>query len=128
MNDESTVTELLELERRRGRALVKRDRDELEAIFADELIHIHSTGNVMNKAQLMQYVMQVLQFLDVQRGDLAVKVYGYVGVMTGKMNTRMQLLGKSEPIDAEHWVTQVWVKRGSTWTQTNFHSVRAAAG
>lgn len=127
MSDEASSAEVMALEARRGAALVARDRAALDALFPDELVHIHSTGNVMNKDELMHYVMQVLQFLDVTRSELKVRVYGQVAVMTGKMNTRMKRVDKPEPVSAESWVTQVWVKRGSSWVQTNFHAVRAAA-
>jgi len=126
MSNEAVIDTLVELERRRGAALVARDATVLESLFPEDLLHIHSTGNVMNKTELMHYVMQVLQFLEVKRSDLQVRMHGDVAVMTGKMQTRMQRVDKPEAVSAESWVTQVWVKRAGTWVQTNFHAVRAA--
>lgn len=127
MSEQADITAVTELEQRRGAALVSRDQALLDSLFPDDLVHIHSTGNVMNKPELIQYVMKTLQFLDVQRSDLSVRLHGNVAVMTGKMKTRMQRVDKPDPVEAESWVTQVWVKRAGKWVQTNFHAVRAAA-
>ena len=41
---------ILEIERRRRAALVAVDLDELERLFAEDLIHVHSTGMTHTKA------------------------------------------------------------------------------
>jgi ketosteroid isomerase-like protein len=127
-SEQQMTADLIELERRRGEALIGRDAATLEALMAADLVHIHSTGTVMNKAQLMDYVMTVLQFLELERSELKVQVYGNVAVMTGRMRARMQRADKPEPVSAESWVTQVWVRQAHGWVQSHFHSVRAASG
>jgi ketosteroid isomerase-like protein len=127
MSADATIAEIIEQEGRRRRALIARDAATLEALFADDLVHIHSTGNVNNKAELMHHVLQVLQFLEVQRGELNVALLGDVAVMTGRMSTRMRRFDKPEPTSADSWVTQVWVRRGGAWVQTHFQATRAAA-
>jgi nitrate reductase assembly molybdenum cofactor insertion protein NarJ len=127
MSDSATIAQLLELERQRGAALVKRDHAALEALFSDELVHIHTTGSQMNKSELLHYVMQVLQFLSVTRSDLKVQLYGHVAVMTGKMRNSMQRADKPEVVTADALVTQVWVQTASGWRQSNFHACRAGA-
>src|SRR5580704_8503720 len=127
MSDDTEIAALTALEQKRGAALVARDQATLESLFPDDLVHIHSTGNVMGRTELLRYVMQTLHFLEVRRSELDVRLHGQVAVMTGKMKTKMQRVDKPEPVEAESWVTQVWVKRGASWVQTNFHAVRAAA-
>lgn len=126
MNDSTTAATLIDLERQRGEALVKRDRAALEALFHDDLIHIHSTGNQMNKAQLLHYVMQVLQFLSVTRGELKVQLLGDAAVMTGSMRNSMQRIDKPDVVTADALVTQVWVKGTNGWQLSHFHACRAA--
>lgn len=121
------VADLLALERRRGEALVARDAAALEALFTDDLVHIHTTGQQMDKPQLLHYVLQVLQFLEVTRADLQVVVRGEVAVMTGRMRNTMRRVDKPEPVSADALVTQVWVRTPSGWRQSNFHACRAAA-
>jgi ketosteroid isomerase-like protein len=126
MSDAAVAAELIALEKRRGQALVKRDAAALEALFTDDLVHIHSTGNSMTKRELIHYVTNILQFLTVARTDLQVKVYGNVAVMSGKMHNSMRRVDKPDAVSADALVTQVWVKSGNSWRQANFHACRAA--
>jgi ketosteroid isomerase-like protein len=68
----------------------------------------------------------VLQFITVTRADLKVRAYGDVAVMTGRMRNSMQRHDRPDVVTADALVTQVWVRDGSGWKQSNFHSCRAA--
>jgi ketosteroid isomerase-like protein len=128
MNAETERLRLIELERQRADALIRRDAVVLDALWPADLMHIHSTGQVMGKDELMRYVLETLQFLQLERSELTVHIYGDAALMTGRQRARMQRADKPEPVNAESWVTQLWVKRPGGWVQSHFHSVRAAAG
>jgi ketosteroid isomerase-like protein len=128
MNAETERLRLIELERQRADALIRRDAVVLDALWPADLMHIHSTGQVMGKDELMRYVLETLQFLQLERSELTVQIYGDAALMTGRQRARMQRADKPEPVNAESWVTQLWVKRPGGWVQSHFHSVRAAAG
>jgi hypothetical protein len=76
MNVETDRARLIELERQRADALIRRDAAMLDALWPADLMHIHSTGTVMGKDQLMRYVLETLQFLELGRSELKVQVYG----------------------------------------------------
>ena len=126
MNVAQISEQLMVLEERRAAALVERDRSQLEALFTPDLVHIHSTGIQMNKTELIDYVMHVLEFLSVTRSDLTIRVYGDVAVMSGRMRNTMRRADKPEPITADALVTQVWVLEHGSWRQSHFHACRAA--
>jgi hypothetical protein len=128
MSAEADRAELIELERQRAEALIRRDAAMLDALWPADLMHIHSTGTVMGKDELMRYVLETLQFLELTRSDLKVQVYGDAALMTGRQLARMRRLDKPEPVNAQSWVTQFWVRRPGGWVQSHFHSVRAAEG
>ena len=128
MNAETERLRLIDLERQRADALIRRDAVVLDALWPADLMHIHSTGQVMGKDELMRYVLETLQFLQLERSELTVQIYGDAALMTGRQRARMQRADKPEPVNAESWVTQLWVKRPGGWVQSHFHSVRAAAG
>ena len=128
MNAGTDRARLIELERARAAALIQRDAATLDALWPADLMHIHSTGQVMGKDELMRYVLQTVQFLKLERSELTVQVYGDAALMTGRQQARMQRVDKPEPADAESWVTQLWVRRPGGWVQSHFHSVRAAGG
>jgi nitrate reductase assembly molybdenum cofactor insertion protein NarJ len=117
---------LIALEERRGIALVERNREQLEALFTPDLVHIHSTGTRMNKSELIDYVMNVLEFLSITRSELAIKLCGDVAIMTGRMHNTMRRADKPEPITADALVTQVWINEHGSWRQSHFHACRAA--
>lgn len=126
MTDADTERQILELERCRGEALVQRDLATLQELLTDDLVHVHSTGQQMDKAELLHYVMSELQFITVTRADLKVRVRGDVAVMTGRMRNSMRRHDHPDVVTADALVTQVWVRNGSSWRQSNFHSCRAA--
>ena len=128
MNAETDRARLIELERQRADALIRRDAAVLDALWPADLMHIHSTGTVMGKDELMRYVLETLQFLLLERSELKVQVFGDAALMTGRQKARMQRADKPEPVNAESWVTQLWVRRPGGWVQSHFHSVRAAEG
>ena len=128
MNAETDRVRLIELERQRADALIRRDAAVLDALWPADLMHIHSTGTVMGKDELMRYVLETLQFLLLERSELKVQVFGDAALMTGRQKARMQRADKPEPVNSESWVTQLWVRRPGGWVQSHFHSVRAAEG
>lgn len=120
--------DLIALENKRGAALMQRDEATLDALFSDDLVHIHSTGNQMGKREIIDYAMKVLHYLVVKRSNLKVRVYGDVAVMTGNMSNTMKRIDKPDEVKAEALVTQVWVRGGPLgWRMVSFHSVRAPA-
>jgi ketosteroid isomerase-like protein len=126
MTDSQVAAELIELERQRGVALVQRDEAALNNLFCDDLVHTHTTGNSMNKTELIHYVMKVLQFLTVTRSNLQVRVYGNTAVMTGAMRNSMQRVDRPDVVTADALVTQVWVRMAGGWKLCSFHACRAA--
>jgi len=126
MSAQQITAQLVTLEEQRGAALVERNRLQLEALFTSDLVHIHSTGTQMNKAELIDYVMNVLEFLSVTRSDLVIKICGDTAVMTGRMRSTMRRADKPEPVTADALVTQVWVREQGIWRQSHFHACRAA--
>jgi nitrate reductase assembly molybdenum cofactor insertion protein NarJ len=126
LNAQQVIEQLIALEERRGAALVERNRTQLEALFSSDLVHIHSTGIQMNKSELIDYVMNVLEFLTVTRSELVVKVHGDVAIMTGRMRNTMRRADKPETVTADALVTQVWLFAHGSWRQSHFHACRAA--
>lgn len=126
MNSQQLMEHLIALEERRGIALVERNREQLEALFTPDLVHIHSTGTRMNRSELIDYVMNVLEFLSITRSELAIKLCGDVAIMTGRMHNTMRRPDKPEPITADALVTQVWINEHGSWRQSHFHACRAA--
>ena len=111
---------VLEAERRRQVALVAVDLAELDSLFDHDLTHIHSTGMVHDKGQLLRHIDQKRAFISVTRGPLQVRIQGDVAVMTGPMTNRMRAKDGSGEIVLEGFVTQVLRRSEEGWKFINF--------
>jgi|SRR5579859_1455440 len=111
---------ILQAERRRQAALVAVDLAELDRLFADDLTHVHSTGLVHDKAQLLRHIDRKRAFISVTRGPLNVRLHGDIAVMTGPMTNRMRSKDGIGEIVLEGFVTQVLRRSEEGWKFINF--------
>jgi hypothetical protein len=119
------VSELLALEQRRRDALVADDMATFAALLADDLVHVHTTGLIHDKAALLVHAGQTLQFIDVERSNLVVRLLGpHVAVMTGGLKNTVSRRGQDEKIEVEGFATQVWAKRDDVWRIVSFQATR----
>lgn len=126
MND--IRSELLALERERQRVLVEEDHAGLERLFADDLLYVHTTGLVQDKAQYLDYARHAVRYLAVARGELQVCLFGDgLALMSGPQCNLLQKRGGGEPVRAEGFATQLWVKEEAGWRIASFHGTRVLA-
>lgn len=122
-DDLSAVLAAREQERRD--ALVADDMMLFADLVADDIVHVHTTGQVHTKADLLRHVGAFLRFLKVDRGPLLVRRIGPdAAVMTGPMTNTVQRRGHDEQVTVDAFVTQVWVRREGRWQIASFHAVR----
>jgi ketosteroid isomerase-like protein len=93
---DATHDELLAVEIRRQRALVDVDVDALNDLFEDSLVHIHAPGLTHSKAQLIEHTTTRRAYLEITRGELNIRVFGDVAVITGPISNRMRAAGGGE--------------------------------
>lgn len=126
MND--IRSELLALEQERQRALVEEDHAGLEQLFADDLLYVHTTGLVQDKAQYLDYARHAVRYLAVERCELQVRLFGDgLALMSGPQCNLLQKRGGGEPVRAEGFATQLWVKEEAGWRIASFHGTRVLA-
>jgi uncharacterized protein (TIGR02246 family) len=125
LENELLTAELTAREAQRREALIADDRDRLADLMSDDLVHVHTTGNVHDKAQLLDHTMGFLRFLDVQRGPLLIRALSPdAAVMTGPMTNVVQRRGVEERVEVQAFVTQVWTRNDGVWRIASFHAVR----
>lgn len=117
---------LLAREAERRDALVADDMDRFADLIADDVVHVHTTGNVHDKAALIGHAGSFLEFLEVERGPLAIRrLSPDAAVMTGPMTNVVRRRGVDERVEVSAFVTQVWARREGRWQIMSFHAVRA---
>ncbi|WP_160286818.1 nuclear transport factor 2 family protein [Pseudomonas knackmussii] len=118
--------QLLALEQERQRALVEEDHARLDTLFAADLLYVHTTGLVQDKAQYLDYARNAVRYLAVERGELQVRLFGDgLALMSGPQRNLLQKRGGGEPVRAEGFATQLWVKEEGGWCIASFHGTRA---
>lgn len=119
--------ELLQLERDRQQALVNEDHARIAALFADDLVYVHTTGLVQDKAQYLDYARNAVRYLEVGRGELRVRFVGEdAALMSGPQCNVLQKRAGGEPVRAEGFATQLWVRGAAGWQIASFHGTRVA--
>lgn len=112
-------------ESERRDALVNDDMAALADLLSDDLVHVHTTGIVHGKAEMLRHAGGTLKFLDVERGPLLIRQIGPdAAVMTGPMTNTIRRRDHDERIQVSAYVTQIWVQRDGAWKVTSFHAVR----
>lgn len=113
--------QLLAAEERRQRALIAVDLDTLAELFDDSLVHIHAPGVVHTKAMLLEHTATRQAYLEITRGELNIRQFGDIAIMTGSITNRMRAPGGGErTLSGE--VTQVLRRDESgAWRFVSFH-------
>jgi hypothetical protein len=122
MSDEATIAEIRRLEDARCQLLNEQDHAALGDLIGDDLVHIHTTGMVEDKAAYLAGVRDRLEFRDVRRQDLTVRAYGDVAVATGRLHQIVRVRATQRELNMKIITTQVWVRRDGAWRQTSFHA------
>lgn len=117
---------VVQLEFERCRALERSDFDILDAIFAETLTYVHSTGSVHDRAQLMEYLRSSVRFSHVQRSSYAVSHWGSLAICTGLMRLEGYRLADNVPFASVSFATQAWTNHGTGWRLELMQSTRVA--
>jgi ketosteroid isomerase-like protein len=128
MSDKDTAAELIALEHRRNAALVANDMALLGTMLTDDLTYVHASGKLDTKATLLASIGRDYSYLESERGELALRVFGDTAVMTGPAKFLLKVSSKPDPITVPCNVTQVWVKQGGAWKLAAYHGSRPFAG
>jgi ketosteroid isomerase-like protein len=126
--NETIIQQILDAEALRRTALVSDDAAQIESLFTDDLVYVHTSGLVHDKPQYLKYAADVVRYLDVARDQLQVRVYGDdLAVMTGLQVNTLRKRSEEASVRGEGFVTQVWVKNTQGWQISSFHGSRLPA-
>lgn len=122
-----TAADLIELEQKRNKLLVANDMAGLGTMLTDDMTYVHASGKLDSKATLLASIGKDYSYLESERGELSVRVFGDTAVMTGPAKFLLKVASKPEPITVPCNVTQVWVKQGGAWKLAAYHGSRPFA-
>lgn len=124
MSNEKIIKDVLAAEKARSEALVADDHARVAQLFTDDLVYVHTTGLIHDKAQYLVYAKEVVAYLAIERGELNVRLNGNVAIMTGTQINTLKKRGEDQSVRGEGFVTQVWVCGADGWQIASFHGSR----
>lgn len=122
MNEQAITETITRLENARCHALVEGDLRALGKLVDDQLVHIHATGQVDDKAAYLRLVENAIRFLRVERQDMQVQVHTDVAVATGRLMQSIEFRATGERREMDVITTQVWLRRDDAWRQISFQA------
>jgi Domain of unknown function (DUF4440) len=114
---DSRTKEVLAAESARCTAIRTQDFESLALLLHPSLIHVHTRGNEDTYESYLKYLRDVIEILDIKRGDLKVSLHGDSAVMTGRQYNTARIRGADPVVNVEAQVMQVWISESGTWRQ-----------
>ena len=128
MNDStSEEASIKQAEERRCAVLMAGDHEALAAMLAEDLVHIHLTGQIDGKAAYLGGVREKYAFRDIARGPLNIRLYGDIAVMTGSLTQKVEVKSTGAVIDVKAVTTQTWLRAGDGWLLNTCHNAALPA-
>ena len=120
------ASDVLAAERRWTVALVRADLDALGRLYADDLVYVHSGGNVETKAQFLDRVRQGgLKYRKVDLISPRVRVYGDAAVVNGTFDVTVDVDGQAARNSVVY--THVYAHQDGAWRLVAHQTTRTPA-
>ncbi|PPC79423.1 nuclear transport factor 2 family protein [Pokkaliibacter plantistimulans] len=107
--------DILAFEQARQRALITADRVALQQLMADDLTHVHSTGMVHSKQELLDHVERMGGFIAIERGPLRIRVEGAVAIVTGTTLNTVRSRETGQPVTLDGFSTLLLRRADHGW-------------
>jgi len=108
------VAEVLEIDRRRIRAMLHQDADALTPLLADDLIYIHASSSKDSKASYLSALLSgALLYRKVDHSEVEARAMGDWVLLTGK--TALAVFAGSRRDAWNERFTAIYVRRGQGW-------------
>jgi len=124
--DGTMILALEEAERQRCAALMEGGVDALAEMLTEDLVHIHLTGKIDDKAGYLAGVRGKYQFRNIERGPLNIRVWGDSAVMVGPLSQQIVVKENGAVHDIRAVTTQTWHWIDGRWQQGTCHNAPLA--
>ena len=114
---------VLETEKQRFEAQVKKDYAMLDRVLADDLVYNHSNGNTDTKQSYIQSIRDGKSKYDsIESQEQEVRVYGNTAIINGKC--LIKATNNGETINTTLKYTDVYVRKGNQWQMVTWQSLK----
>jgi len=122
----SATDQVMATERRWAESLVKIDLEALGQIYAEDLVYVHSGGNIETRAQFLDRVRKGgLKYQKVELVEPRVRVYGEAAVVNGAFDVGVLVDGQS--VNTRVVYIHVYARQDGRWRLVAHQTTRAPA-
>ena len=126
MAETITEAEALQAEQARYAAQMANDFAAMERLFGDDLVYIHSSTSVDTKASFIESMRSgAVRYRTMTRGDVKVRCYGSVAIITGQGSFEVTARGQELRLDLLFHA--VWAKRANGVQFVSWQATRLPA-
>ncbi len=119
--DQSTIREIVDMERQAKEASLHRDPDFPQRAFAEDYVAITPLGQVTTKQDTVSARKSgQLRYDTITVSDMVVRVYGDTAVVTARADVKGHQLG--EDFSGPYRYTRIWVRRTGHWQAVSYQA------
>jgi len=119
--DQSTIKEIVEMERQAKEASLHRDPDFSQRTLAEDYVAITPLGQITTKQDTVSARKSgQLRYEAIDVSDMVVRVYGDTAVVTARADVKGHQLG--EDFSGPYRYTRVWVRRTGHWQAVSYQA------
>jgi ketosteroid isomerase-like protein len=119
--DQSTVREIVDMERQAREASIRRDAEFSQRTLAEDYVAITPLGQVTTKQDTLSARKSgQLRYDTIDVSDMVVRVYGDMAVVTARADVKGHQLG--EDFSGPYRYTRVWVRRTGRWLAVSYQA------
>jgi hypothetical protein len=119
--EESTIREIVEMERQAREAQIRRDAEFSQRTLAEDYVAITPLGQVTTKQDTVSTRKSgQLRYDTINVSDMVVRVYGDTAVVTARADVKGHQLG--EDFSGPYRYTRVWVRRTGHWQAVSYQA------
>ncbi len=119
--DQSTIKEIVEMERQAKEASLHRDPEFSQRTLAEDYVAITPLGQITTKQDTVSARKSgQLRYEAIDVSDMVVRVYGDTAVVTARADVKGHQLG--EDFSGPYRYTRVWVRRTGHWQAVSYQA------
>ncbi len=119
--DQTTIREIIEMERQAREASIRRDAEFSQRTLAEDYVAITPLGQVTTKQDTLSARKSgQLRYDTINVSDMVVRVYGDTAVVTARADVKGHQLG--EDFSGPYRYTRIWVRRTGHWQAVSYQA------
>jgi hypothetical protein len=119
--DQTTIREIVEMERQAREASIRRDAEFSQRTLAEDYVAITPLGMVTTKQDTVSARKNgQLRYDTINVSDMVVRVYGDTAVVTARADVKGHQLG--EDFSGPYRYTRIWVRRTGHWQAVSYQA------